>query len=110
MAANFCRMGGSPDDLMIRALQAKAMYEEKRREYQNHHELVQTLKLALENRKMRWEKFRTHVSIRAQQTFTYLLSERQFRGKLNIEHRDRKLDIHVSRFLEGSSYNADFNS
>jgi chromosome segregation ATPase len=55
----------------------------------------QTLKQALDSRLKRWRKFRDLIVSKAQSTFQYLLSERQFRGKLEIDHDDKMLDIKV---------------
>lgn len=47
------------------------------------------------NRVDRWRKFRRFISSRAKNDFTYLLSERAFRGTLVIAHGDKELDIQV---------------
>jgi len=49
----------------------------------------------LDNRKKRWEIFRSHISSRAKAQFTYLLSERSFRGRLLANHTDKVLDLQV---------------
>jgi chromosome segregation ATPase len=43
----------------------------------------------------RWHRFKKDISRRARVTFTYLLSERQFRGDLAIDHHNKQLEIHV---------------
>lgn len=55
----------------------------------------QIFKSTLENRKKRWEIFRSHISSRAKAQFTYLLSERSFRGRLLTNHQDKLLDLQV---------------
>jgi chromosome segregation ATPase len=40
-------------------------------------------------------RFREDISRRAQTTFSYLLSDRQFRGKLKVDHKAQLLDIKV---------------
>jgi structural maintenance of chromosomes protein 6 len=50
---------------------------------------------ALNTRKERWKRFRQEISVRARVTFNYLLSERQFRGSLNVDHQNGRLDIHI---------------
>jgi chromosome segregation ATPase len=47
------------------------------------------------NRRQRWQQFRSGISVRARVTFNYLLSERKFRGTLSIDHKNQLLDIHV---------------
>jgi hypothetical protein len=104
--------GGSEEDLKERELQAKQNYEEKCASYQKHQELaqvicfsfvvgrsllfLQNLKSSLNTRRQRWNKFKEHITMRARTSFTYLLSERQFRGNLVINHSQKELDIHVS--------------
>ncbi|CAG7927871.1 unnamed protein product [Penicillium olsonii] len=55
----------------------------------------QALKDTLHNRKKRWEIFRSHISSRAKAQFTYLLSERSFRGRLLTDHHNKLLDLQV---------------
>jgi hypothetical protein len=55
----------------------------------------QILKDTLGNRKKRWEIFRSHISSRAKAQFTYLLSERSFRGRLLTDHVNKLLDLQV---------------
>ena len=54
------------------------------------------LKFALIERQNRWRKFRKYISARARAQFTYLLSERSFRGALKTDHRRRTLDLQVN--------------
>lgn len=56
---------------------------------------VQIFKDTLDNRKKRWEIFRSHISSRAKAQFTYLLSERSFRGRLLANHQEKLLDLQV---------------
>jgi len=51
--------------------------------------------MAMTNRIDRWRKFRRFISSRAKNDFTYLLSERAFRGTLIIAHDAKELDIQV---------------
>jgi structural maintenance of chromosomes protein 6 len=53
------------------------------------------MKRSLTSRRDRWNKFRKYITTRAKGTFTYLLSERAFRGKLLLDHRQKTLDISV---------------
>lgn len=55
----------------------------------------QIFKETLDNRKQRWGIFRSHISSRAKAQFTYLLSERSFRGRLLTNHQDKLLDLQV---------------
>ncbi|KAH6614761.1 hypothetical protein B0J18DRAFT_440171 [Chaetomium sp. MPI-SDFR-AT-0129] len=53
--------------------------------------LRSTLKLRLE----KWRKFQRYISSQSRANFIYLLSERGFRGKLNLDHQERSLDLQV---------------
>lgn len=46
-------------------------------------------------RRARWNKFQRFISARARAQFTYLLSERSFRGMLKTDHVNRLLDLHI---------------
>lgn len=56
---------------------------------------LQSLKSTLSNRHYRWKMFRKYISYRARFTFSYLLSERQFRGRVLMNHSTKELDINV---------------
>jgi chromosome segregation ATPase len=51
--------------------------------------------MALKTRRERWLEFRKHITSRARIIFNYLLSERQFRGALVVNHEIHALDIIV---------------
>ncbi|KAI9654994.1 MAG: Structural maintenance of chromosomes protein 6 [Trizodia sp. TS-e1964] len=51
--------------------------------------------MALLDRTARWQQFQRFISARARAQFTYLLSERSFRGALKTDHKLRILDLHV---------------
>lgn len=59
---------------------------------------VQIFAETLRHRKDRWGIFRSHISSRAKAQFTYLLSERSFRGRLLADHQGKLLDLQVSGF------------
>ena len=47
-------------------------------------------------RRARWRLFRAYIASRAKAQFTYLLSERSFRGRLLTDHDAKLLDLQVS--------------
>ncbi|GKZ40075.1 structural maintenance of chromosomes protein 6, partial [Aspergillus brasiliensis] len=59
------------------------------------YEQQSVLKATLKLRKNRWLIFRSHISSRAKAQFTYLLSERSFRGRLLTDHEGKLLDLQV---------------
>lgn len=58
--------------------------------------LLQLLGMSLLNRQERWRNFQRFISSRARGQFTYLLSERSFKGALKTDHRRHTLDLQVS--------------
>ena len=57
----------------------------------------QLLKNTHYERTFRWGRFRKHITARARIMFVHLLSERNFRGTLTINHDASLLDLHVRR-------------
>lgn len=57
--------------------------------------IAQIFAETLRHRKDRWGIFRSHISSRAKAQFTYLLSERSFRGRLLADHNGKLLDLQV---------------
>lgn len=88
-------LGGSQQDLLAKANEAIAAYKEASEEQEKIRSIKSHLMRTLQHRQMRWKQFRSGISVRARVTFSYLLSERKFRGNLNIDHRNQALDINV---------------
>lgn len=91
-------LGGSQEELLRAANEAKRVHQEARKEFEDIEGLKMHLINTLNNRRNRWQQFRSGISVRARVTFNYLLSERKFRGTLNIDHKKGLLDIHVSDY------------
>ncbi|KAL0939440.1 DNA repair protein [Colletotrichum truncatum] len=89
------RLGASDDEIKERAAKAEAAYEAAKLLYQGQLEEQAAGKLNLEDRLSRWRLFQRHISARARICFQYLLSERGFRGKLAIDHPQRRLSLFV---------------
>lgn len=89
-------VGGTPHDLQILYAQAKHVYKKAVRNLTMSKELESMLKKAMDERLKRWKIFRSLISLRAAGSFTYLLSERQFRGQLIFAHGRKSLDVKVS--------------
>jgi len=79
----------------VAALHAKSTYENAKKAYVTTHNNNNIMKQALGYRRDRFDKFQRYITNRAKNYFTYLLSERKFRGRLDIDHKKRTLDIHV---------------
>lgn len=88
-------LGGSQEDLLARANAAIAAHKEVSDERAAIKDIKNHLIKTLQHRQKRWKQFRSGISVRARVTFSYLLSERKFRGTLRIDHRNQALDINV---------------
>ncbi|KAF2175035.1 dna repair protein-like protein rad18 [Zopfia rhizophila CBS 207.26] len=88
-------LGGSEEELLHIANEAKRDLDKAKKACDELESVGQSIKESLQDRKIRWKKFRSHISTRARVTFGYLLSERNFRGHLHIHHGSHFLDIQV---------------
>ncbi|KAJ5772050.1 hypothetical protein N7520_002579 [Penicillium odoratum] len=88
-------LGGSRDEIAAEAARAEAAYVHAMKQVEEHITLAEQLKSTLHHRKNRWELFRAHITSRAKAQFTYLLSERSFRGRLLTFHDKKSLDLQV---------------
>ncbi|KAJ5288473.1 hypothetical protein N7478_001503 [Penicillium angulare] len=89
------QLGASRDEIAAEANQTEIAYRQATSQIEEHTAIVQQLKDTLHDRKKRWEIFRSHISSRAKAQFTYLLSERSFRGRLLTDHNNKLLDLQV---------------
>lgn len=55
----------------------------------------QLLKKSLEERLMKWRKFQRYISSSSRANFMYLLSEREYRGRLILDHENHTLEVQV---------------
>jgi len=88
-------MGAPREEIAAEAMKANNAYERAKHQVTELETLVDIFKSTLRNRKNRWRLFRAHISSRAKAQFTYLLSERSFRGRLLADHDAKLLDLQV---------------
>ncbi len=93
--ADCSRIGGSREAVAREAAETNQAYQAAKQQYTDLEDLKKVLQYCLTNRQLRWREFRRFISARARAQFTYLLSERGFRGSLKTDHRQRTLDLHV---------------
>ncbi|KAJ6153787.1 hypothetical protein N7470_006746 [Penicillium chermesinum] len=89
------QLGASREEIAAEAARTETIYQQAVAQIEETGHLVDYFKQTLQNRKRRWEIFRAHISSRAKAQFTYLLSERSFRGYLLLDHTNRRLDLQV---------------
>lgn len=89
------QQGASDAEIQNAAADAREAYDLAERTYEDIEELIKTLKHAFHKRIGMFRKFQQFISARSRINFSYLLSERAFRGRLSIDHKAKKLDVHV---------------
>ncbi|KAL3436056.1 hypothetical protein BDV09DRAFT_166236 [Aspergillus tetrazonus] len=88
-------LGGSREEIRAEADTAIKAHQQALKQVEEFGMLLEVLKASLNHRKERWRAFRSHISSRAKAQFTYLLSERSFRGRLLADHENKTLDLQV---------------
>lgn len=89
------RIGGSREEIAEAAASTVKAYKDSIQQLHDLEELGLKLKASLIERRERWKKFRSFIAVRAKANFTYLLSERNFRGKLVTDHKEKLLELSV---------------
>ncbi|PWY65038.1 DNA repair protein Rad18 [Aspergillus heteromorphus CBS 117.55] len=89
------QLGASRDELSAEVAKTAESYDRALKQVEEFKLLAEVLKATLKLRKNRWLIFRSHISSRAKAQFTYLLSERSFRGRLLTDHEGKLLDLQV---------------
>ncbi|KAH9904593.1 P-loop containing nucleoside triphosphate hydrolase protein [Xylariomycetidae sp. FL2044] len=89
------RLGASDEEINNRAAQALEEFRDAKKSHKDLTSLVDGLKKALMDRLAKWRVFQRLISAHARSNFSYLLSERSYRGKLLLDHKAKKLEIQV---------------
>lgn len=89
------RLGATDQQIFDRAAEAEKRYDTVVEETENLDMMIKSLKNAIEQRLRLWRTFQRQISARIRIQFNYLLSERGFRGKIDLRHKDRKVVIHI---------------
>lgn len=89
------RLGASEQEVTEKAEMTHAEYEQAKRNYDMQCEVQQLMKDSLKGRLKKWRIFQRFLSARTRINFSYLLSERGFRGRMLINHRTRQLSLNV---------------
>jgi chromosome segregation ATPase len=89
------QMGATEDQINQRAVQATQEYRDAKNGVKTIQMDVDLFKKSLMDRLAKYREFQRHVSAQARCNFSYLLSERGFRGQLKLDHKSRKLEVIV---------------
>lgn len=92
-----CRQqqGGDDNQVITACAEAQEKYTKAVQYRQEMEHLYEILKRSFALRMEQYRKFQRLISAASRINFSYLLSERAFRGKLTIDHHKKMLDIHV---------------
>ncbi|RDA93406.1 hypothetical protein CP533_1990 [Ophiocordyceps camponoti-saundersi (nom. inval.)] len=95
LAQRQARMGATDQEIYDRANEARTKHDQVVKQTRHVDETITSLKRAIEHRLHLWRQFQRQISARVRIQFNYLLSERGFRGKIDLDHRARRINIHV---------------
>lgn len=89
------RLGATDQQIFERSLEAKKRHDDVVKQVQDLDDTIKSLKRAIGHRLHLWRQFQRQISARVRIQFNYLLSERGFRGKIDLDHRSRKVNIQI---------------
>lgn len=95
IAAREKKRGMSDEKVTEQATQAKLAYDSLKKAYEQVKKENKGLKNTLQQRLERWRLFQRYISSNSRSNFMYLLSERDFRGKLILDHKNHTLEVQV---------------
>lgn len=89
------RRGVSDQEVKRRLEETKAGVEDLQNSYAQVQIENKAWKKVMESRLAKWRMFQRYISSNSRANFMYLLSERDFRGKLILEHKKHTLEVQV---------------
>ncbi|RKF58687.1 Structural maintenance of chromosomes protein 6 [Golovinomyces cichoracearum] len=95
LAVHRKRQGASDQEIFDAATKQQELYTQAKISRAGLERLLSLLKQSCLIRIQMFRRFQASISARSRINFQYLLSERDFRGALNIDHKRKKLDVHV---------------
>ncbi|KXT02936.1 hypothetical protein AC578_10606 [Pseudocercospora eumusae] len=85
----------SNEEISERWKEAAENFKRAKKDHRAMGQFCEHLTKTLAERQRRWGLFRGHISMRTRINFNYLLTERNFRGRLNFKHTEKTLDLTV---------------
>ena len=89
------QLGGNEQQFTEALEHALEVYQRATGYFTDMEELLVILKQSFAKRMEGFWRFQRYISAAARIAFSFLLSNRSFRGKLLIDHKAKKLDVHV---------------
>lgn len=95
LAQREARQGATDEQINDRAAEARSKHDQVTQQTDDVDVTIDSLKRAITMRLELWRRFQRQISARVRIQFNYLLSERGFRGKINLDHKDKRVVIHI---------------
>ncbi|KAK7745951.1 Structural maintenance of chromosomes protein 6 [Cytospora paraplurivora] len=89
------RRGTSDDEVIKQARESKVTWEQLAKDVDQVRRENKAMKNNLNDRLKRWRQFQRYISSCSRANFMYLLSERDFRGRLILDHEEHTLEVQV---------------
>lgn len=89
------RLGATTQQIADECLKAAQAYDNARKQVHGMKRTVNMLAQACTHRKFRWKMFQHYITIRARSQFSWLMTERAFRGRLRLDHKKKELKLMV---------------
>lgn len=89
------KVGMTDEEASNRVVETKGAYEQIKDICDVSKEHVHAIKNALCKRLAKWRQFQRYISANSRTSFIYLLSERGYRGKLLLDHKNKRLQVQV---------------
>ncbi|RPA76093.1 P-loop containing nucleoside triphosphate hydrolase protein [Ascobolus immersus RN42] len=89
------QLGATIEEIEEQFEKAKERYETAQNQIQEGMDLRKALGATYEHRQYRWKQFQIQITQRARSLFAYLMSERNFVGRLRLDHKNRLLKLEV---------------
>lgn len=89
------RRGMTDEEVRQRLQEAQATLKELQSSFDLIQQENRSMKAALARRLDKWRNFQRYISSNSRANFMYLLSERDFRGKLVLDHEQHTLEVQV---------------
>ncbi|CAD6503126.1 BgTH12-02795 [Blumeria graminis f. sp. triticale] len=89
------KQGATDQEIFDTAAKKQEIFRQAKESRSGLERLLRLLKQSCLVRIQMFRRFQASISARSRINFQYLLSERDFRGALHIDHKRKKLDVHV---------------
>lgn len=89
------RVGMTDEEASERVVETKEAYDQMEQVFETSQAHVDAIQAALLTRLAKWRLFQRYISANSRTNFIYLLSERGYRGKLLLDHENKRLRVMV---------------